>query len=136
MYVFHYSCRADIKVFRLVEDSLHPLQTTLPANNNCPRPTGAYPPFSEEDIRLSTEKVVKPLRALARFKARPVSRTSDGLDVLGLLRQVNEQLDAAMELEGFLRIVAGVFQELTEFSRVMVYQVRSVFFVDSVLDPC
>lgn len=86
----------------------------------------------------------------ARRRNRQASRAMGEMDVLGLLGQINEQLGKADDLASFLKVsfpsseislsrlvrilktnvrtrsfqvVAGVFRELTEFDRVMVYQV-------------
>ncbi|KPV74094.1 uncharacterized protein RHOBADRAFT_28493 [Rhodotorula graminis WP1] len=82
---------------------------------------------SEDDLIESTVSIARPLRMLARGKStrvrrRKVRRGLDDLDVVGLLSQINDQLSKTDELETFLKITAGVFKELTEFDRVMVYQ--------------
>ena len=44
------------------------------------------------------------------------------MDVFAVMAQINEQLGAAADLEGFLRVVVGIIKDLTQFHRVLVYQ--------------
>ncbi|KAH8824835.1 hypothetical protein DL96DRAFT_1467371 [Flagelloscypha sp. PMI_526] len=44
------------------------------------------------------------------------------LDVFNVQEQINEQLGAATDLDGFLKIVVGIVKDLTQFHRVLVYQ--------------
>ncbi|KZP05210.1 Fph type histidine kinase [Athelia psychrophila] len=44
------------------------------------------------------------------------------MDVFAVMTQINEQLDAVPDLEQFLKVVAGVIKDLSQFHRVMVYQ--------------
>jgi hypothetical protein len=118
----------------LMDDLLNPLTTEseLPSTQeekggmeSC----GILQP-TEDDLLLSTVSLVKPLRALARLKvkrARGGSATSTEMDVVALLSQINEQMAKADDLQSFLKITAGVLKELTEFDRVMVYQVRLLY---------
>jgi light-regulated signal transduction histidine kinase (bacteriophytochrome) len=48
------------------------------------------------------------------------------MEHFSILSQVNEQLGAATDLKQFVKIVVGVFKEITGFHRVMVYQVLPV----------
>ncbi|GAA5950234.1 hypothetical protein JCM21900_003518 [Sporobolomyces salmonicolor] len=123
----------------LVDDQLNPLSTT-PSEPITPEErdgfaepdaygvNGLINP-TEADLLESTVSLAKPLRVLARAKARQAKRANKSgsrimgeIDVLRLLSQINEQLGKASDLGSFLKIVAGVFRELTEFDRVMVYQ--------------
>ncbi|KAK4704613.1 hypothetical protein P7C70_g1590, partial [Phenoliferia sp. Uapishka_3] len=122
----------------LVDDHLNPMRTVAPGKEHEPevedegsasRGINDEQSFipSEEAIKKSTVNMVQPLRALARYKkrlerTRPGKRAAEEMDVVGLLSQINEQLAKADQLEEFLQITAGVFKELTEFDRVMVYQ--------------
>ncbi|GAA5912180.1 uncharacterized protein JCM6883_000588 [Sporobolomyces salmoneus] len=123
----------------LVDDQLNPLNTVPDEPMTADERVGFAEPEmygekglinpSEADLLESTVSLAKPLRVLARAKAsqarrrnRHASRAMGEMDVLGLLGQINEQLGKAEDLASFLKIVAGVFRELTEFDRVMVYQ--------------
>ncbi|GAA6008926.1 uncharacterized protein JCM10292_006565 [Rhodotorula paludigena] len=83
---------------------------------------------TEADLIESTVSIAKPLRMLARHKTtrtrrrNPQRRSLEEMDVVGLLSQINDQLAKTDDLETFLKITAGVFKELTEFDRVMIYQ--------------
>ena len=44
------------------------------------------------------------------------------MDMFSVMAQVNEQLGAPNDLESFLKVVAGVIKDLTQFHRVLVYQ--------------
>ncbi|KAJ7081397.1 phytochrome-like protein, partial [Mycena belliarum] len=44
------------------------------------------------------------------------------MDVFAVMAQINEQLEAAADLEAFLGVVVGVVRELSQFDRVMVYR--------------
>ncbi|BGP57501.1 hypothetical protein JCM8202v2_005145 [Rhodotorula sphaerocarpa] len=87
---------------------------------------------TEEDLIESTVSIIKPLRQLSKNKNTRTSRRraarrgggrgDDKIDVVGLLSQINDQLSKADDLETFLKVTAGIFRELTEFDRVMIYQ--------------
>lgn len=123
----------------LVDDQVNPLQTKSQepltpdergglGNSEDYGENGINP--TEEELIESTVSIIKPLRQLtrnrntrsSRRRGRGARRTDDDLDVVGLLSQINDQLSKADNLEVFLKIVAGIFRELTEFDRVMVYQ--------------
>ncbi|GAA6061898.1 hypothetical protein JCM10212_004716 [Sporobolomyces blumeae] len=123
----------------LVDDQLNPLNTVPDEPMTEDERVGFAEPEaygekgvinpSEAELIESTVSLAKPLRVLARAKAtqarrrnRQASRAMGEMDILGLLGQINEQLGKAEDLASFLKIVAGVFRELTEFDRVMVYQ--------------
>ncbi|KAM0747420.1 hypothetical protein T439DRAFT_329151 [Meredithblackwellia eburnea MCA 4105] len=115
-----------------VEDLVNPVKVTpeesMEDRGGMERYGGEENP-SEEDILESTVSLTQPLRALARYKSK-VKRTNkrrrrsddDSLDVVSLLTQINEQLSKTDDLETFLKIVAGIFKEVTEFDRSMIYQ--------------
>lgn len=44
------------------------------------------------------------------------------MDVFSVMAQVNEQFGQANDLDTFLNVVVGVFKDLTQFHRVLVYQ--------------
>jgi light-regulated signal transduction histidine kinase (bacteriophytochrome) len=48
------------------------------------------------------------------------------MEHFSILSQVNEQLAGATDLKTFVKIVVGVFKEITGFHRVMVYQVSPI----------
>lgn len=102
-----------------------------------------------EDIFESTTSYAKPLSALERL--RRLTRTYYGppsvpkstsnplpsrhrrtirgggggvgmMDVFAVMAQINEQLDAAPNLNVFLKVAVGVIKDLTQFHRVLVYQ--------------
>ncbi|GAA5911258.1 hypothetical protein JCM6882_004078 [Rhodosporidiobolus microsporus] len=123
----------------LVDDQLNPL-TTVSSEPFTPDERGGMADLSEygenginpteADLIESTVSIVKPLRTLTRLKERQKrrggrARSTKGMgemDIVGLLSQINDQLGKADDLETFLRITAGLFRELTEFDRVMIYQ--------------
>ncbi|GAA5980690.1 hypothetical protein JCM11641_000177 [Rhodosporidiobolus odoratus] len=119
----------------LADDQLNPL-TTVASESMLPEERGSFLSSEEsdnginptaEDLLESTVSIVKPLRALTRMreKRRKNGRKGKGLgevDIVGLLSQINDQLSKAENLETFLKVTAGVFRELTEFDRVMIYQ--------------
>lgn len=49
------------------------------------------------------------------------------MDVFAVMAQINEQLDAAPDLDSFLKVVVGVVKDLTQFHRVLVYQFDEVW---------
>lgn len=49
------------------------------------------------------------------------------MDVFAVMTQINEQLDAAADLESFLKVVTGVIKDLSQFHRVLVYQFDEVW---------
>ena len=94
---------------------------------------------SETDISESTTSRAKPLPALERLRGitqkhsdprgsrlRHNQGTSIGgvgmMDIFALMTQMNEQFDAAPDLDTFLKVVVGVIKDLTQFHRVIVYQ--------------
>lgn len=100
----------------------------------------AYTPSAEE-LRESTQASHKPLKALSRMcrnadtkqqtrSRRPSVLPSTGggdgtggmLDMFGILSQVNDQLAAQKDLNEFLKVLVGIVQDITLFSRVMIYQ--------------
>lgn len=44
------------------------------------------------------------------------------MDVFAVMSQINEQLGTAPDLDSFLKVVAGVIKDLSQFHRVLVYQ--------------
>lgn len=104
----------------LVEDTINPLTTKdeeiyFDEEKGGMKSEGVTDP-TEEDLRLSTVSLVKPLRALARFKNKSgkANRTSE-TDVVGLLSQINEQLAKAEDLAVFLKV------------RIVVFPARQIF---------
>ncbi|KZT12155.1 uncharacterized protein LAESUDRAFT_720129 [Laetiporus sulphureus 93-53] len=103
---------------------------------------------SPEDIFESTTSRAKPLLALERLRRtrrnisssdspisegqgsfrRGASRRRRGtgavgmMDIFAVMAQINEQLGSAPDLDTFLKVVAGVIKDLTQFHRVLVYQ--------------
>lgn len=103
---------------------------------------------SAEDILESTTTRAKPIPALERLRrmtrggqapagpplsarARRAARgkasdnVSSGvgmMDVFAVMSQINEQLGAAPDVDSFLKVVAGVIKDLSQFHRVLVYQ--------------
>ncbi|BGP34373.1 hypothetical protein JCM10296v2_006192 [Rhodotorula toruloides] len=121
----------------LVEDQVNPLSTvssepfTPDERGGMGKPeeygeNGINP--TEADLIESTVSIAKPLRILARHRSTRMRRRKrsrqglEGMDVVGLLSQINDQLGKADGLETFLKVTVGVFKELTEFDRVMIYQ--------------
>jgi len=105
---------------------------------------------SAEDILESTTCRSKPIPALERLRkigrstpAAPTSgsvrarrasaRTNTGgggvgiMDVFAVMTQINEQLGAAPDLDSFLKTVAGIIKDLSQFHRVLVYQFDEVW---------
>lgn len=99
---------------------------------------------SPEEILESTTSRAKPLLALERLRRQRIPVISDNdtsaglrrgaprrrrgtgavgmMDVFAVMAQINEQLGAAPDLDTFLKVVAGVIKDLTQFHRVLVYQ--------------
>ncbi|EKM49752.1 uncharacterized protein PHACADRAFT_106758 [Phanerochaete carnosa HHB-10118-sp] len=97
---------------------------------------------SPEAILESTTSRSKPLIALERLRRNgsdnetPPSPMGGGLaarrrrgqgavgmmDVFAVMAQINEQLDAASDLDTFMKTVVGVVRDLTQFHRVLIYQ--------------
>lgn len=63
---------------------------------------------------------VRPCRENAR--RRRGSSAVGMMDVFAVMGQINEQFGAAADMESFLKIVAGVIKDITQFHRVLVYQ--------------
>lgn len=108
--------------FELEEDNLFPLMTPLDEQYRDHSKGGMdiepYEP-TEEDLMESTTKESRPLRLLNRRQQRHKSP----MEHFSILSQVNEQLASATDIKHFVKIVVGVFKEITGFHRVMVYQV-------------
>ncbi|VDB85582.1 unnamed protein product [Peniophora sp. CBMAI 1063] len=94
---------------------------------------------SAEEILESTTNHAKALPALERIRQMSRAPATPGparrggrrarrgggvgmMDVFAVMAQINEQLGAAADLEGFLRVVVGIIKDLTQFHRVLVYQ--------------
>lgn len=95
-----------------------------------------------EDIIESTTNYAKPLPALERLRGatrmssvgsdtrRPRYRQTQSkniggmgmMDMFAVMTQINEQFDAAPNLEAFLKVTVGIIKDLTQFHRVLVYQ--------------
>lgn len=105
----------------LEEDHLFPLMTPLEEQNAEGKMRTNVEPYepTEEDLIESTAQESKPLRLLNRRQLKNRST----MEHFSILSQVNEQLAAATDLKTFVKIVVGVFKEITGFHRVMVYQV-------------
>lgn len=88
---------------------------------------------SAEEILESTTNYARPLPTLERI--RSTSRLSDstsgkhsrqtrGSDLqimdLAVMTQIDRQLDAATDLDMFLKVVVGVVKDLTQFHRVAI----------------
>jgi light-regulated signal transduction histidine kinase (bacteriophytochrome) len=104
--------------FELEDDDLFPL---IAPSDQQPGKGGMdvepYEP-TEEDLMESTTKESKPLRLLNRRQ----QRNKSPMEHFSILSQVNEQLASATDIKQFVKIVVGVFKEITGFHRVMVYQ--------------
>lgn len=62
----------------------------------------------------------RPARGNAR--RRRGANTVGMMDVFAVMAQINEQLGAATEMDSFVKIVAGIIKDITQFHRVLVYQ--------------
>ncbi|KAL1745398.1 phytochrome-like protein [Schizophyllum fasciatum] len=107
---------------------------------------------SAEDILESTTSISRPLLALDRLRRmtmrsgtpaaesggsararrrRGQDKAQPGsvgmMDIFAVMSQINGQLGAATDLETFLKLVAGVIKDLTQFHRVLVYQFDEVW---------
>ena len=124
----HIAPNSDLIVleFELEKDHLFPLSTPLEEQQTDGEKMGMniepYIP-TEEDLIESTTTESKPLRLLHRRQHRP--QTNTPMEHFSVLSQVNEQLAGATDIKQFVKIVVGVFKEITGFHRVMVYQVLS-----------
>ncbi|KAK4047468.1 hypothetical protein OIV83_005380 [Microbotryomycetes sp. JL201] len=112
----------------LMDDQINPLSTedveAIPFDERGGMQYHGNVNPTEEDLAASTISMVKPLRALTRSRNRRSQRKkqSSDTDVVGLLSQINEQLGKATDLASFMKLVASIFAELTQFTRCMVYQ--------------
>lgn len=116
--------------FELEEDDLFPLMTPLDeqhAEGKMGMHVEPYEP-TEEDVIESTTKESKPLRLLNRRQ----QKNKSPMEHFSILSQVNEQLAAATDLKQFVKIVVGVFKEITGFHRVMVYQVLPAYVLSNI----
>jgi len=110
--------------FELEEDNLFPLMTPLDEQyRDNEKPGMDVEPYepTEEDLIESTTKESRPLRLINRRQ----QRNKSPMQHFSILSQVNEQLASATDIKQFVKIVVGVFKEITGFHRVMVYQVSS-----------
>ncbi|OLN95972.1 Cyanobacterial phytochrome B [Colletotrichum chlorophyti] len=110
--------------FELDDDRQFPLRPPDEASPSTPEDTLQSNPTSEE-LADSTEILSKPLRVLR--SARKRRGDAGAMQVFDIMSQVQEQLAAAPNLEGFLKILVGIVKELTGFHRVMIYQFDSSF---------
>jgi hypothetical protein len=121
----HIAPNSDLFVleFELESDHLFPLSTPLGEQTDGEKMgmnVESYAP-TQEDLIESTTTESKPLRLLHRRQHRP--QTNTPMEHFSVLSQVNEQLAGATDIKQFVKIVVGVFKEITGFHRVMVYQV-------------
>ncbi|KAH7346416.1 PHY3, histidine kinase-group VIII protein [Rhexocercosporidium sp. MPI-PUGE-AT-0058] len=117
----HYNLESDLVIceFELKRDIFnpqHPPDTGLP--DEPVQVTDNQP--SEEEIRLSTTSMNKPLRAVQ--VARESGRQMGSMDLFHVLCEVQGQLASATSLPELLNIVVGLVYELTSFHRAMLYQ--------------
>ncbi|ORY73094.1 hypothetical protein BCR35DRAFT_281817 [Leucosporidium creatinivorum] len=113
----------------LVDDSINPLSTVSSEpiaederGGMSQRGDHGNDP-TEEELLESTVSMIKPLRALARVRTKSAKRNGRAeVDVVSLLAQINEQLDRAQDLQTFLKTVAAIMKDLSEFDRCMIYQ--------------
>ncbi|KAI3535942.1 hsp90-like protein [Colletotrichum filicis] len=110
--------------FEVDDDHQFPLRPPEEATPMTPEDTLQSNPTSEE-LAESTEILSKPLRVLR--SARKRRGDAGAMQVFDIMSQVQEQLAAAINLEGFLKILVGIVKELTGFHRVMIYQFDSSF---------
>jgi light-regulated signal transduction histidine kinase (bacteriophytochrome) len=107
--------------FELEDDTVFPLKTPLEVQYKGGMNVEPFEP-TEDDLAESTTKESKPLRLLKRRQ----QRNKSPMEHFSILSQVNEQLAGATDLKTFVKIVVGVFKEITGFHRVMVYQVSPI----------
>ncbi|OHE93442.1 hsp90-like protein [Colletotrichum orchidophilum] len=110
--------------FEVDDDHQFPLRPPEESTPMSPEDTLQSNPTSEE-LAESTEILSKPLRVLR--SARKRRGDAGAMQVFDIMSQVQEQLAAASNLEGFLKILVGIVKELTGFHRVMIYQFDSSF---------
>lgn len=89
----------------LEKDKLNPLSVGEPegGQKGGMASTGVVEPTLEE-LEKSTRSLVKPLRALERWRGGRARGRETEMDVVGLLSQINEQLASAEALEPFLQV--------------------------------
>jgi hypothetical protein len=129
-----------------VQDISETGNTPLAGRSSVPLFPG-HPLFpTPEDIIESTTNYAKPIIALERMRRagrngesqgrargrpgmpgsrrRDRQRTAgvDTMDVFAVLAQLNEQLNSAQDLPIFLKIVAGIVKDITQFHRILIYQ--------------
>ncbi|KAF2858668.1 hypothetical protein K470DRAFT_259574 [Piedraia hortae CBS 480.64] len=73
-----------------------------------------------EELEASTRSLSRPLRRLRSSRRRTAAAAT--VDVFDVLSQVQEQMGGARTLDQLLRIIVGIFKDLTGFHRVMMYQ--------------
>ncbi|KAH6713916.1 PHY3, histidine kinase-group VIII protein [Leptodontidium sp. MPI-SDFR-AT-0119] len=107
-------CEFELK--RDIFNPRHPPDTGLPTEPV--QVTDNQP--SEEEMRLSTTSMNKPLRAVQ--VAREAGRQMGSMELFHVLCEVQDQLASATTLPELLDIVVGLVYELTSFHRAMLYQ--------------
>lgn len=104
-----------------------------------------------KQVQESTVSTSKPIKALSRLRRKAEERSEKRrrprrapgcggpaipqpsasaniageditLDMFSILTQINEQLSAESDLQSFLKVVVSIVRDLTDFSRVMIYQ--------------
>lgn len=89
--------------------------------------------ISRQTLNPTSSTPTSGLGVRARRHAARTGRVGGGpnsvgmMDVFAVMAQINEQLGAAPDLESFLKVVAGVVKDLSQFHRVMVYQFDDVW---------
>ena len=99
------SPRRIVLELELEKDDLNPLSTVEPdgGEKGGTESTGVMEPTLEQ-LEKSTRSLVKPLRALERWRGGKARGRKTEMDVVGLLTQINEQLASPDALEPFLQV--------------------------------
>lgn len=116
------------------EDYAPPLERILESTTNHAKPirtlqrvrrsnrSDSSPSIEQTSSSTSSAKQSQRSSYRRRRPARPKGAGADAIDVFAVLNQINEQLNAAPDLETFLNITVGVVKDLSRFHRVLVYQ--------------
>ncbi|KAH8077263.1 hypothetical protein BXZ70DRAFT_962911 [Cristinia sonorae] len=94
----------------------------LRRNRRLAESVASYGSGSQTDPGTAVRGGTRPARGGAGRNRRGGGGGVGMMDVFAVMAQMNEQLGAAPDLETFLKVVAGVVKDLTQFHRVLVYQ--------------
>jgi light-regulated signal transduction histidine kinase (bacteriophytochrome) len=121
--------------FELKDDQLYPFVPPTHLVPEAVESTLDSKPTLEEYFE-STQNKSRPLRVPRSVRERTGGICA--LDALNVLSQVQEQLEAALDVETLLRVLVGIVKSLTGFHRVMICRFDQAFngrVVTELVDP-